>query len=279
MLSILSLFTSSVKNIFSFLLVNWKLTLGIILALYLVIITIVCINQHKDLQLAQDKVKNYTQSEKTATTIIKRYVDSTGASHIQINADENKIKQEDIIKGVSKNPTIVDTTAQVLKIAKDKIIELTKINSQLVALNLKAHRDTTKGSTKYVYRDKYADLSFNPIDTTFGFKYNLDLVITKFTKRSGFLGLNRINVLDFSSQDPRVSIQGVQHYSVEQNDPNFGAKLQIKGQFNIKTKDITPAIVGEINYKRFSLEGNYFYNLNTNQRTPTVSLKYDLLKF
>lgn len=213
----------------------------------------------------------------TATKVLEKYKDADGNKHLVIEDLVITTKQK---KELIKNSGLIDTVAEALKIARNKINELTKVNATLVAENLKGKADNPSNPYSIIrYVDKYADMTFNPVDTTFGLKYNINLFNTKYTKSDGFLGLNKTNVIDLYSDDKRVTINGVERFSIKVPDPNFGGRIQAKIRYDITTKSYTPAITALLNFKTYGLELNYFYNTKTQKFTPTIGIKKDLFKF
>lgn len=238
------------------------------------VLAFVCINLLiGNKQLEKDKLVSSKRAT-TATKIIERYLDKNGSEHLVIE-DETITKEQK--KQLDKNSGLIDTVATALNIAREKIKELQVINATLVIANAKGKVEQPGNPLSIIrYVDKYADINYNPADTTFGLKYNIDLRDVKHTKNSGFLGLRSTNVIDLYSPDKRVTINGVERYSIEIPEPDFGLRGQVKAQYNIGTKSFTPAATLEANYKSWTVEGNLFYNTKTNKVTPTVGIKKDL---
>ena len=238
------------------------------------ILLFVCIKQYLiNNKLEQDQLASDKRAT-TATKIIERYLDDNGSEHLVI--EDTKITREQK-KELDKNTGLIDTVAQALKIAKEKINELTRINATLSIENAKGKPDQPGNPMSIIrYVDKYANINYNPIDTTFGLKYNVNLIDARHPRKSGFLGLRSTNVIDLYSEDRRVTINGVERYSLEVPDPNFGLKGQIKAQYNFKTNSFTPAATIEANFRSYTIEGNMFYNVATEAWTPTLGIKKDL---
>lgn len=236
------------------------------------VLGITCFNQY---QTNKDLVSSQEISDKRvtmATKVLDRYKDKNDANHIVI--ESGLITQAE--KNKLLNTGYVDTLATALKIAKNKINELTVVNASLVATGLKG---TVKpGESLVRHTDEYADITYDPVDTTFGLKYNIKLITAGYQKKSGFLNLKTTSVLDLYSPDKRVTINGVERFQVEVPDPNFGLRGQVKTQYNFRTKSITPAATLEANYKSYSVEANMFYNLKDKTFTPTVGIKKDLFR-
>lgn len=262
-----------IANILSFLKKANPVLSPILVGVLLVLFIGKC-SENKDLEAKQlTNAKRAT----TATKIIERYLDDNKSEHLVI---EDQVITKEQKKQLDKNSGLIDTVATALKIAKERITELQRVNATLVAINLKGKADQPSNPKSIIrYVDNYADLSYNPVDTTFGLKYNVSLIDSKYTKKSGFLGLKRTNVVDLYSEDPRVKINGVERYSLEVQDPNFGVRGQLKAQYNFGTKSITPAATIEANFKSYTVEANMFYNLKSHKWTPTLGIKKDLFNF
>jgi len=240
------------------------------------VLLITCFNLYsKKLQLEKEHITSQ-QRATTATKIIERYLDDNKSEHLVIQ--DTKITKEQK-KDLDRNSGLVDTITKALKISREQITELNKINAMLIAKDLKGKADEPSNPKSIIrYVDKWANINFNPVDTTFGLQYNIDLRDTRYTRKSGFLGLNRTDVIDLYSPDNRVTINGVERYSLKIPDPNFGLRGQVKAQYNFQSKSVTPAVTLEANFKSYSIESNLFYNINNKKFTPTLGIKKDLFK-
>ena len=238
------------------------------------VLLVICIKLfNSNRQLKHDKITTDKRAT-TATKIIERYLDGNGSEHLVI--EDTKISKAER-KELVKSNGFIDTVAAALKIANNKINELTRVNATLVANNLKGKPDSPSNPMSIIrYVDKYANITYNPIDTMFGLKYNINLINANYTRNDGFLGLRSTNVVDLYSEDKRVTINGVERFSLAVPDPNFGLKGQIKAQYNFKSKSFTPAATIEANFKSYTIESNLFYNISSKQWTPTLGIKKDL---
>lgn len=239
----------------------------------IILLGITCFNlnaHNNDLEKAQDvSDKRVTM----ATKVLDKYNDDQGRQHLVI---ESGVISKNQKSALMKNTGLIDTVATALKIAKNRINELTVIKASLEALLLKGKVNPTTNIVEY--KDAYADISYNPIDTTFGLKYNVKLITAGYQKKTGFLNLSRTNVLDLYSEDKRVKINGVERFQVEVPDPNFGVRGQVKAQYNFAEKTISPAATLEANYKSYTAEANLFYNFKDKHFIPTVGIKKDLFR-
>lgn len=254
--------------------------LNIILSIALTLSVLCGVNQCKEKNEYRNKYSHSTKEINTTTKVLERFVDSAGRNHLKVT--DNIIKSEGSKERLVVSPGIIDTVATALKIAKEKINELTKVNAVLMASNLKGNATkaiTREGeiTTIYKYRDRYADLSFNSQDTTFDFKYNLDLKTVGYRDKSWALG-TPVDVLELYSDDPRVTINSVDRYKIETPDPNFGLKIKSKVQYNFDTKDVSVGPAIKLNMGRFITEGSYLINTSTGIKSPVVDLSYEIFR-
>lgn len=107
-----------------------------------------------------------------------------------------------------------DTLAPALKIASDKITELTRVNAtlegKLIATNKAVKRlpDNTEKEVTY-WRDKYFEAMV--IHDTLKYKYNAVLDIVAYEQGSPWFG-QRKKFVDISSPDTNLRVQGVERY-------------------------------------------------------------------
>lgn len=259
---------NTIKIILSFL----KKVNPIISPLLVGLLAFICFNQYKaNEQLQHEKIAS-SKRVTMATKVLDRYVDDKGGKHLVI-AKETFTEAQ---KKTLVNSGYIDTVAQALNIANEKIKELTKTNITLAGIVKGTAVSPGLPTSIIKYTDRYTKLSYNPVDTTFDFKYDVSLIAAGYSKRSGFLNLKSDEVLDLYSEDPRVTINGVERFQLEVPDPNFGLRGQVKTQYNFRTKSITPAATLEANFRSYSVEANMFYNIKDKTWTPTLGIKKDL---
>lgn len=218
----------------------------------------------------------------TKATIIERKVDRFGVEHVIIDAKENTYSKDDV-KG-SKIEGLLDTTALTIGIQKKQILELTKVISRATANNLKAKYviDSLKRRVS-TYEDKYVKLTYTPniSDSTagvFDFSYDAELMIVKYNKRKWFLAPNRA-FIDISSKDPRMKIQGVDRFVLEQRAKKFAVSLQAVSFYNGGDNTIGAGGGANIRFGRVNLQPTYLYFPRTAVWRPTLQFNYDILKF
>lgn len=238
------------------------------------VLLFVCFNQYQANQKLEHDKETSKERISMATKVLDRYKDAAGSEHLVIDKETISKEQKNAL---IKNTGFIDTVARALNIANEKINELTRVNATLLVANAKG-TPVSPGVANSVIRyvDKYTKLSYNPVDTTFDFKYDVNLITAGYSRKSGFLGLKNDDVIDLYSEDPRVTINGVERFQLEVPDPNFGLRGQIKTQYNFRSKSITPAATLEANFKSYSLEANMFYNIKDKVWTPTIGIKKDL---
>lgn len=221
-----------------------------------------------------------------AATIIDHYIDSSKRNHVVISSDSNKLEQDWYKNGTAISGGLVDTVATALNIAKKQLQEVTQIASTTRAEKLQALKtiDSLKRIT-YYYKDKYLQLAYRPSksgDTTdngeFDFKYNDSLNVVQYWKKSWFLGAKK-SFIDIYSNDPRTTVNGVKRLVVQQNQPNFGLRIQAVSSYSFsrKTLNLGPGI--QFDFKRFSLVGSYYYDFDRSTWRPSVGARYDIVRF
>jgi hypothetical protein len=159
---------------------------------------------------------------KTDTIKIKEYVDRIGTTHAKI---EDKgiadIKEAPIVEGYKTY--VIDTLAPALKIAANKIQELTRINAKLQG-ELIASRKTTNEQGEIVreYESKY--FKATTINDSLKYEYNAILDVVAYKDKSWLLGKEK-RFVDISSPDKNLKINGVQRFRKEV--PEFRTKYWI----------------------------------------------------
>jgi len=159
------------------------------------------------------KVKSKVETKvKYDTVEVVHYVDKFGKLHGRIEDRAVATLKEAVITESFKTYAI-DTLAPALKIAADKITELTRVNATLKG-ELAASRKTTDeyGNIAREFQSKY----FKAIATNDSLKYEYDAVldVVAYTKREWALGKEK-KYIDISSPDPNFRVNGVQRFKKE----------------------------------------------------------------
>ncbi len=245
-----------------------------------------CIRENKlEKELAslrQDSlaIRNKVQTE---AKIIARQVDKFGSEHVTIKATEN-LYPLSAIKSPAVSVPLLDTIAMALKIRTKQLEEALRIQGTMKASNLRANYviDSLKRRT-VVYRDRYVNLSYTPNQAdsaagTFDLAYNADIKVAQYYKRNWFLGAKK-SYIDIWSVDPRLTINGVDRYKVEQKAPSFGLRVQAAGNVNPQTGAYGAGLGARIDFNRFSLQYNYLYYPTTGSKRGNLQLNYDIIRF
>lgn len=141
----------------------------------------------------------------TPTRII--YRDREGVTHIQYKNQPEPATRE-IIRYAK------DTLAPALKIASDKITELSRINAtlegQVKAITIQ--KNAAEGQTAY-YKTKFLEVITNSADSSLYYKYHAQINIARYPKRRFLQPVQ--DWIDISSPDTNFRINGVERYSQE----------------------------------------------------------------
>ena len=220
----------------------------------------------------------------TSATIISRKIDKFGLNHVTIAEGENVLPRE-LINDVAVSPGILDTTAMALDILKKQIQSITVINSTLEAKNLRAekHLDSLKREI-YIYNDRFVSLKFKPADTinkeaTFDFKYDAKLNYVQYWKKKfPIIGAKR-SYIDIWSDDPRTSINGVNRLKIEEREPQFGLRIQMRSIYSLTSQKLFVGPGVSFDFKRYNILGYSYYNVTDNRWIKAVGINYDLIRF
>ena len=159
-----------------------------------------------------DRKVNLKTETKIDTVEVVKYVDKFGKLHARVEDRAVATLKEAPITENFKTYAI-DTLAPALKIAADKITELTRVNAKLQG-ELVASRKTTDeyGNIAREFQGKY----FKAVSTndSLRYEYNAILDIVAYSKREWALGKEK-KFIDISSPDPNFKVNGVQRFKKE----------------------------------------------------------------
>lgn len=236
-----------------------KTTLVIVALIVLLAIGGICYLAIKQQQSAK-RLENLSKVTSSGQTVIIDTIrDKEGRQHAVTREVPVESESE---KRLAVGGSYIDTVSTALKVAVDRIEELTKANGTLVARvklleTIKEIPDKSGNSiaaTLKVHQDKYLYAEYNPSNDSLFLDYKVALNTAKYSKRKSFLH-QRENYINIWSDDPRVTINGVKRFS----------------------EDVTPKP------KRFSIGPNvsYSYNFLTGKWQPAVGigLQYNLIRF
>lgn len=234
----------------------------------------------------RDKKVEYKDSTKVSPQVeaplVKKYTDPKGDNHSVYDITKNVGKKEDHIP-------MIDSNILKLNIERDKVREITEISLIAIDSLLQAKKDIDRLSK--TRRDSYIDefvsldYTFNPdtaIAGKFGFSYRQKLNIIKHDEYKKFLFLkyNYKSLIDISSQDKRSTIEGVNNITILPDEKNTYIKLQaVANNLKFDLNAITTGVGIQIDFKRFSIIGDYVYDLNTREKYSLIQLRTNLIKF
>jgi hypothetical protein len=249
----------------------------VILALIVLIVGLACYVWYlhsRDPQLKPNPIGEVAKKNiQTEAKQIAIEVDKNGLNHTIL-----KIVKEIDHDAIDKvNADLLDTI-DALNIARDKIRQVTVVNTSLVIQKQYLERQVSGLATTYNHKDKFFNLSVNvPRDSTqaasFEAGYDADLVTAQYNKRKfPFFGSSD-TYMNIYSNDPRFTIRGARVLSVKQNAPAFGFEARAKANFNNFTgPSAGPGI--KIRIGRFDLDGDYQYYSNQKSWTWGVGAAY-----
>lgn len=240
----------------------------------------VCFYQFKEIKRLEKVSKQEQGTVSTAAKIVKQYVDGNGANHTQVKPKElTKQQAKDFIE----NDTYVnDTLVKALNIANNKIAELTRINGEISGESKGKVEEPGNDKSIVTGEDKYFSWAYNPVDTTLGWKYNLDLNIGGFNERKKIFGLrigDKQYFEDYSSPDKRLVIKGVERYIKPVVEPDWAFRLSVITRYNLTTGSGRIGPNAELDYKRFTLGGSYVYVPGVDRWEWVIEPKFRLASF
>ena len=145
-------------------------------------------------------------------TIITRYIHDS-IEHVVIKEISVKSNAE---KKIAAGSPYMDTLTKAIKVAANRIDEVTKVNAKLTAENVSLKKSTM--GNKYEYQDKWLSLSFSVDSSHLNLSYDVSLNIAKYWKRNWFIAPKQYFV-DLYSDDSRIKINSVKRYTVSVQSP------------------------------------------------------------
>ena len=180
-------------------------------------------------------------------TIIKEYIRD---SIPHVIYEDKIIPDTESAKRLAISKSYADSLEQALKISLNKINQVTKVNAELKAkVQLKPNE-----ANNLVYQDKWLTLNYNQDSNQVAVNYDVGLNIARYSDRNWLLG-KKTNYIDVYSDDPRITIKGLQTFRVEeQKQRPFSLGVQLgygiyQQNNQIKT---TPYVGVGINYNLFN---------------------------
>lgn len=256
------------------------------LAAGLILLGFLCYKETKKTEHAENGIKFNPQGKPDLNLPpAKTYTDTAGRNHAVYSAEKNKIIEGEADRIVQQQlkPT-VDSIAKSNGIKPKQVEGYMVISTTSQGLELKAmakEMDSLRRLTIY-YKDKYLELAYRPADPkdttdlgSFDYKYNADLAIDQYWKRSFFLGAGK-SYLDIYSNDKRTTINGVKRLSIIQPPSTLGARLEALTSYNFHTRDLLPGAGVRFDIGKFTARGAMFYNTTEKLFIPTIEGAYTI---
>ena len=204
---------------------------------------------------------------------VNKKIDEKGFEHAVIEEVQNTITT--IYQMDSSAISERDSVVKLLKIERSQLKEwqqnaITWRDSFLIAKQ--------RSDTVYSYTDKWADIDFvKPKNDTpyFNFKYDAEINYAKYDERKWLLGKKR-DYVDFWINDQRATINGVKRLKFEVPERMWGAEVNAHGLY---TDRLNLGFEGMVRFGRYKAGGGYYYDMNTNDWKPMLSVKFKVLDF
>lgn len=157
-----------------------------------------------------DKPSAIIDEAKTEAKIIAQKVDQKGYAVTTLERKADIIGKGDISK-LPVSQSVIDSL-RLDNLAKDaKLQQASAINATLQISNARATKLLDSlNHVKYVYRDKFANVSFTPdsLSGKFDLSYNIKLIRHDYTRRKSIFS-PRVNYTDILSPDTNITINGL----------------------------------------------------------------------
>lgn len=222
---------------------------------------------------------------------IQEYTDSHGVTHMIIDKNVNSVLQKEIDKQATAKALeispIIDEVAKSLDIKPKQVEGVTNVQVGILYDSIKVlnkELNILNNKTTYTYKDKYVDLNFTKdLDDTadlgiFDYRGNTDLNITQYWKKKNFLSKKK-SYLDISSSNDKMTVMGVKKFTVVQEQPEFGLRLQAMYLHNFYTGANSVGVSARADMFKGSIRGAYYYNLQSKRWVPTITIEKDLIRF
>ncbi|MGG5507905.1 MULTISPECIES: DUF6808 domain-containing protein [unclassified Myroides] len=189
----------------------------IVLSCFTIALCIVSYNQYASKKQEQVRYKELLLSS-GKNEVVKEYIRDSIKHTVFV---EKKVKDTELEKRLAISSQYADSLERALKVSITQIKQVTKVNAELDA-TLKLVKQTDGTIT---YQDKWLSLLYQPTSETLDLKYNVSLNIARYSKRSWFLAEKK-DYIDIYSDDPRVTIRGLNSFSLQEKPPRrFGLGL------------------------------------------------------
>lgn len=191
--------------------------------LFILLILSIGLNIRQEFQ-AIGKEKQLTDiiAQGSSNKVAGKYVkDSITHTVFTENIIDNSITSKELAIG----KTYADSLETALKVSLDKVDQVTKFSGQLVEQVALLTKQNDKGQTVKTHRDKYLDLAYYPETDSVKLAYDIKLNEAHYSHRKWLLG-EKQNYINVFCDDPRVTINGLKSFNLNEKPPNrFGIGL------------------------------------------------------
>lgn len=189
----------------------------IVLSCFAIALSIISYSQYaqkkKDEEIYKELLLSSGKNE-----VVKEYIRDSVKHTVFI---EKRIKDTELEKRLAISSQYADSLERALKVSITQIKQVTKVNAELDAtLKLVKQKDGT-----VTYQDKWLSLLYQPATETLDLRYNVNLNIARYSKRSWFLAEKK-SYVDIYSDDSRVTIKGLNSFVLQEKpSKRFGLGL------------------------------------------------------
>lgn len=257
---------------------NWK-NYALLALLAIALIALILANYyHGKIVTKQQNANAKAIIANPTADIIDRYTDSLQQNHAAINASQNTVTAASMKDTANTHKSKLDTIAKAVGLSNvSQIQEVTQENIELKAQNLKLKKSLdSAGNALLSYTDKHMHLTYNPRDSTLNWTYNVNLTSVRYNKPTWLPFIKGASILDFYTDDPRVTINGVNHLTVQQTDPLLGISGNVKASYDFNSGRVIPSAGVDFRVGHTIFGTRYYYSFRDKQFKPMASVSYNI---
>lgn len=198
--------------------------------------------------------------------------DSEGLQHAIFK--NNEIDRETIKQAIADS--VGSKIDSIIYPYKDKIKELTVVNSKLEARMKGIRRDTV-----VIYKDEVIDWRFDTKTDSLSLLVNLKPSYLKYSDGKQLLGFNigtQNLYTDFWWNDPRIKINSINNVTIKNEIPKNNILLSGKSEYRFNSQQLWLGSEAEIKINKIGLYGNYMYNPIEDSHEKSAGFKYYIFK-
>lgn len=250
----------------------WKIVSQFIGPAALIIAIIFGITQYNRANRAERSIQTVTERVINSSVNIDTLLDDNGILHSKF---ESKVIPKSSLEYI-----IIDSVGSeidsIIKPYKDKINELTIINSQLKSKN-KGIREGNKVNYKDSTIKWVFDLNTDTLDLT----VDLKTTYLKYDNGKQILGFNvgsKTLYTDIWWNDRRIKINSINSIRIANDLPSKTLNLSLGSEYRFKTNDLLLGPELGININNWNFNGKYYYNANNKDYEPVIGVKYHIFR-